>query len=257
MSLTTLSKFYYGHTVTDANNKINFKEGVPELTATLNIGSYTLTDYAAEVKRALDAAGALTYTVSVARSTRVLTVSAGSNFSLLTTSGSNASITAFTMMGFSGADKTGASTYSGAAGSGSVFTPQFILQDHISSDDWQQSVDAVVNKSASGQIEVVRFGVESFVQFKIRYATNIAQPSAGPITNSSTGLTDLRTFMQYIITKAPIEYMADKDTPTTWQDLILESNPDSQTGTGYKHKELYDRGMPGYFETPILKMRVV
>lgn len=258
MSLRTFSKFYYGHTVDETNNKINFKEGGgAELTATLNIGSYSLTDYCAEIKRALDVAGALTYTVTVSRTTRIITVATTSTISLLTTSGTNASESAFSMMGFSGADKTGSSSYAGSGASGSVYSPQFILQDHISSDNWQQSVDAVVNKSASAQIEVVRFGIESFIQFSIKFATNINQPSAGPITSNTSGVSQLVTFMQYLITKAPIEYMENSSNPSTYETIILESTPDSQSGTGYKLKEMYDKGLPGYFETPILKMRVV
>lgn len=255
MSLITFSKFYFGHTVTSSNCKINFKEGVPELTATLNIGSYSLTEYAAEIKRAMDAAGALTYTVAINRTTRVITISAGSNFQLLTSTGSNLTISAFTMIGFTGSDRTGASTYAGNTGSGSTYTPQFILQSHISSEDWQQAVDAVVNKSASAKVEVVSFGTEKFVQLKIRFANNLVQPTNGPIRTNLTGVTDLETFIKYLITKAPIEYMPDESAPSTFQKLILEKTEESQNGTGYKLKEI--PRIKGYFDTSVLTMRVI
>lgn len=258
MSLTTLSKFYFGHTVTSENNLIDFKEGAgPELTATLTVGDYSLTEYAAEIKRVLDAAGALTYTVTFSRSTRVITITTTSTFSLLVSSGTHIGTGAFSMMGFTGADRTGASTYAGNTGSGSSFQPQFVLQDHVSSDDEQRSVEATVIRSASGRVEVVTFGTERFVTGRMRWNTNLLQPSNGPITSSVTGLSDLRTFMQYITTKAKVEYMPDKDTPSTYETVILESNEENPNGSGYKLRERYDIGLPGYFDTSILKFRVI
>ncbi len=258
MSLRTISKFYYGFTITADNNKISFNEGAAELIATLSIGSYTLTDIVAEVKRAMDIAGALTYTVSVNRSTRIITIAAGSTFALLTTSGSTVTVSAFGVIGFSGADKTGASTYSGGTAVGTSYTPQFKLQDFISSDDWQEAVDAVINKSASGtNLEVVKFGDQSFTQFSIKWITDLAQRTGSPITNDPSARANVRAFLNHLISKAPFEFMPDAALPTTFQKLIFESSPDSQTGIGYKLKEKTDSRLSDYFDTPILKMRVL
>lgn len=257
MSLTTYSKFYYGHIVTADNNKINFNEGGSELTATLNTGSYTLSEYVTEIKRALDAAGALTYTVSVVRSTRIITVAAGSNFALLTTSGTQIDSGAFDMMGFSGADKTGASTYSASVASGSSYSPQFLLQDYISNDDLRKSVDASISETASGRVEIVRFGVSQFFEMNIRFITDITQPSIGPIRTNSSGRANARTFMQYLINKTPVEFMPDENTPDTYHKVILESSPEDPKGAGYRLKPRYDIGLPGYFDSGLLKFRVV
>lgn len=55
--IRTKSKFYYGHTIDSDNNLLDFKEGAgTELTATLNVGEYSLTDFVTEVARALNAA---------------------------------------------------------------------------------------------------------------------------------------------------------------------------------------------------------
>jgi hypothetical protein len=256
MSLTTFSVFYFGHTVTAENNKIDFKEAVPELTATLNVGTYSLTDFVSEIKRALDAAGANTYTVSVNRTTRFITISTTATFELLVSSGSHAGTSAFTLMGFTGADRTGAMTYTGDSASGSAYYPQFVLQDHISTDDWQSSIMATVNKSANGEIEVVRFGTERFLQANIKYITD-KQMDGNIIKNNQSGVDDAREFMQYITTKAEIEYMSDEDTPSTFQTVRLESTPDDRDGLTYKLKELYDKGLPGIFDTGPLKFRLV
>lgn len=258
MSLTTFSQFFFGHTVTTANNQIDFAEGGPELTALLNIGSYSLEDYATEVARALNAAGAFTYTVTVDRDNGELTISAGSTFSLLVATGSHSGLSAYSMMGFTGADRTTFSTYTGNNMSGSDYVPQFILQDHISTDDLRSSQDETVNTSANGQIiEVIKFGVKKFIQLSIKYSTDISQPGVGPITDNPTGVSDLRTFMQYITTKAPIEYMPDLSDPDTFQTIFLDSTGESPNGTAYTLKERYDRGLPGYFDTSILKFRLV
>ncbi len=70
------------------NNKINFKEGGAELTATLTSATYTLAALATEIKTQLDAAGALTYTVSFSDDDKI-TISAPTAFSLLPNTGSN------------------------------------------------------------------------------------------------------------------------------------------------------------------------
>lgn len=256
MSLTTFSRFYYGHIVTAENCTIDFDEGGSEITASIDVGSYTLTDYANAVAAAMTEAGDLTYSASVNRATRVITLSAGSNFTLRVSSGSTLGTTAFTMMGFTGANRTGASSYAGNTASGSAYSPQFILQDHIASENWKEAVEAVVNVSASGQVEVVSFGEARFVQMNIKFITDIPQ-GGGPITNNATGVADARSFMEYAITKAPVEYMPSVSALSTYQKLILESTPQSSKGTGYRLKELYDTGLPGYFETGVLKWRVV
>lgn len=161
-------------------------------------------------------------------------------------------------MGFTAVDRTGASTYTGQGQAGSQYTPQFILQSHISSDNWQEAADASVNKTASGRVEVIKFGIVKYVQFQIKFATNIAQPpNFGPIRHNPNGVENLQTFMRYIIQRAPFEYMPDEDAPSTFQTIVLESDPESSTGTGYKLKELYDKNLPGYFETSVLKCRLV
>lgn len=65
------------YTIDERNNKIYFEEnndGIT-LTATLNSGIYTSSTISAEIKSALDNAGALTYTVSYSATTNKLTIS--------------------------------------------------------------------------------------------------------------------------------------------------------------------------------------
>lgn len=256
MSLLTHSKIYFGTVVDDTNYNLDFDEGGSELTAVLEIGSYTLEQLADEISRALNEAGALTYTVTVNRTTRVFTISAGSNFTLRIASGSHLGTTAFGLAGFTGANVTGDDSYTGNAAVGSVFTTQFILQSYVGSEDSQAATYGTVNKSASGKVEVVSFGTESFVEFNVKYATAIAM-AGDVIRNSATGVSDLQALMQYLITKGPCEFMPDEDVPATFQNLLLESTADDSKGLKYKLREMYGQGLPGFFETGLLKFRVV
>lgn len=258
MSISTFSTFYYGHTVDTTNNKIDFNEGSGEITAQIAIGSYSATEYATQVQTAMNAVGSFTYTVTFSRTTRKLTIATSDgNFSLLAATGSSIATGAWSLMGFAATDLSGAQTYTSDGTSGSQFSPQFKLQDYVASTDWQQAAAASVNKTASGRVEVVKFGDEQFIQANMTYLTNITQPDSVVIKSSASGFSDARTFMQYLINKRPVEFMPDIDTPATFEKVILESTPSSKDGTGYKFKELYDKGLPGYYETGTLVFRVV
>jgi hypothetical protein len=255
--ITTWSKFYYGYDVTADNNQLDFSEGGSELTAEIAVGSYTPTDFCTAVKTALDTAGALTYTVTFNRSTRKITIAATGTFQILKATGTHIGTSPFTLMGFTGAgDLTGTNTYTGASVSGDIYSPQFKLQDYISSDDYQQAVDATVNKTASGRVEVVKFGTESFIECNITFVTDRTVDGT-VIRSNATGVADLRRFLQYLVTKGPCEFIPDEDTVSTYQKVMLESTPDSDKGTGYRIKELYDKGLSHVYQTGKLKFRVL
>jgi hypothetical protein len=256
--ISTFSKFYYGFDVSSNNNQLDFKEGAgSELTAEIAVGSYTATNFVTALKIALDAAGALTYTASFNRSTRAITISTTSTFSLLSLTGTHTGASAYSLMGFAtSSDKTGASTYTGSLPASDNYAPQFKLQEYVSSDDYQQAVDATVNKTASGQVEVVKFGIEKFIEANIMFATDISQDGNVLISNAS-GVADLRRFLQFLVTKSSCEFMADSASPSTFQTVMLETTPESDKGVSYKLKEMYDRGLPGYFQSGKLKFRVL
>jgi hypothetical protein len=258
MSLSTHSKFYFGYEINADALYLDFKEGAgPELSATVAIGSYSLEEAAVAAATALTAAGSQTYTASVDRTTRKITVSAASAFTLLVSSGSHAGTSAYGVLGFSGADTSSATSHQGNAGAGTSYATQFILQSYIPSTDYQQAADAVVNKAASGRVEVVTFGTEKFIEMNFKFVTDRAQAAASPIRENLSGVSAFRTFMQFLITKGPVEFMPDESSPGTFETVILESTPSDSKGVGYKMKELYDKGLPGFYESGTLKFRVV
>lgn len=257
MSLTTHSRFYFGYEVTADNNLLDLDEGSGEITVELDIGSYTLTDFVAEIERALNENEdtTLDYTVSVNRVTRIITIAASATFDLLVATGSTIGQTVFTLAGFTGADRTGAATYNGNAASGSEYVTQFILQDHVPFDNYKGAAEGVVNKAASGKVEVVSFGDEEFMEANFKYVTNYN--IGGHIRYNATGVENLRTFMEFLRTKAPVEFMPDENDQATFFKMILESTPQDSKGLKYKLKELYDKGLPGFFDTGRLVFRKV
>jgi hypothetical protein len=151
---------------------------------------------------------------------------------------------------------TGENSYESDSASGSVYLPQFILQDHIPKERNQRAIDAVVNKSAAGITEVVRFGVERLVTCNIRYITNRDMGSDSPIETNSSGVDDYEQFMDYAVEKKVFEYMPDRDTPATFDKVILETTPKSSNGTDHETRELVDQDLPGFFESGKLTLRV-
>ena len=257
MALSTHSVFYYGIDIDETNNIINFDEGGGELSAAISVGSYAVTDFLTQIKTAMDAVGGQAYTVSFDRDTRLVTISASGTFSLLVSTGTQIGVGVFLLMGFTGADRTSTNSYTGNAGAASSYEPQFVLQSYISSDDSQELVDASVSESASGKVQVISYGTRKFFELNITLATNVEQSGTAFLKNNPSGVSDLRDFMQSIIKKGEFEFMPDINSRSSFSKVILESTPDSSVGTSYKLKELYSRNLPGYFETGLLRLRLI
>ena len=237
MGISTKSKWYYGHEITKENYTIDFNEGAGALKAVLNVGIYSLTDFVTEVKRALDDAGNLTYTVSVNRDTRLITISAGSNFSLLTTSGASIGTSAFSLIGFSGADKTGANSYVGGSASGYEYKPQLELQKYVPFENNVKSSLATVNESASGVVEVVSFGSIRYMECEVKWVTDQTIQSGAFIENDASAVANLRNFLAFAVKKGDMEFMPDRDTTSTFYKCILESTQASSNGVDYRITE--------------------
>ena len=247
MTLFTRSKFYYGHTVTRENRNIDFQEGSTLFTATLRPRGYSLQGFAAEVRRAMNIVSDNEYLVLVNRETRQITIQGNDNFSLLPVTGTNAGTSALPLAGFE-SDLSGDNSYTGET-SGFEFTPLLPLQDYIPFENEKEFIDTVINESASGRIETVTYGIREFMSCNIRYQGN--KPIAGRV--DLNGRQDLLQFMRYIVTKAEIEFMENKDAPQFFSTCLLERSQSSGDGTGFRLTES-DR-LPGYLETGRLVFR--
>jgi hypothetical protein len=118
-------------------------------------------------------------------------------------------------------------------------------------------VDGVKRESTSGQVEAVSFGTKKIMDANFTFITNIVQRSTSPIEHDTDGYESAIDFLEYAITKGDMEWMADRDTPATYTKVILESTPSDRDGLGFELNELYAKGLPGYYETGILKFREI
>jgi len=122
------------------NNKVNFSEGGPELTATLATGAYSMSALATELSTKLNAVGGQVYIVSV-NALNVFTISAPGVFSLLVSTGTNKSVSAYSHFGYSGDDLSGLNTYSGSA----VETVEKIVSIKVTNATLNQTVAKTFN----------------------------------------------------------------------------------------------------------------
>lgn len=255
MALGTRSAFYYGYTVDETNFYIPFDEGAGELNAEITLGAYSLTEFLVAVKTALDAAGTQAYTVEVDRDTRQITISATSSFDLLISSGTTTGTSAFSLMGFTGSDLTGLTSYTGDA-SGYEYVTQFPIQDYVAPNYWQEKIQPSVNESAAGEIEVISFGTRKWVEMNIMYVNEIISKQTGPIAPQIDAEQNTIDFMVYLISKAPIEFMPNVANRSSYYTMILERTPQNGDGVGFNLAEMVSRNMAGYYMTGLLRFRL-
>jgi hypothetical protein len=248
VTVFTKSQWFYGHTVTIDNRSIDFSRDAVDYTGFINVGSYTLTDFAQAVARAMNSVDEdNNYQVSVDRTTRQLTITGADEFELLVTTGVSVLTSAFPLIGFT-ANQTGASSYQGGA-SGKVFIPQLRIQSYTPFELDQIAADSVINESASGRIEAVSFGKNRFMTCNIRYQTN--KPTG--FTEGTNGINELREFLEYATTKADLEFMPNTAAPNTFFKCVLESTARSSAGTGFRLEE--SDGIPGFYDSGRLVFR--
>lgn len=101
--------------IDSSNNKLDFDDGGGEENVTLDSGTYTASELAAEIKSKMEAATGDTITVTFSTSTGKWTIASdGGTLSLLWNSGTNNANSVAESIGFdSSADDTGAVTYTG------------------------------------------------------------------------------------------------------------------------------------------------
>jgi len=258
MALKYHSVFYYGHKVDENNNIIDFADspGGTELFAEIPVGSYTLTKYLEVFIGALNAASSLTWSASVDRITRIVTIESSAPADLLFGTGVNNTTSPASLLGFDQADMTNQTTFVGSFGSGFEWRPKFPLQDYKGKDKNKKLVNAVVNKSASGDnVSVQSFGVDRFIKMNAKWITN--RSTDGILRPGETAVEEAIAFMDYAVEKHPMEFMENEDLRDTFDKVYLESTGQGGDGTMYELMEYVGQNLPEYFETGILTFKVI
>lgn len=257
MALKTRCKFYYGVEVLQDENFFDFDEGSGELTATIAVGIYSPQEFATKLSAALSNAGGQAYSVTFDRTARSLTISAAAPFDILISSGSHAATTLYTNIGFSGGvDLTGASSYTGPSTIGIEFVPQFYLLDYVALEHNIQSVQASINETASGDVEVLKYGRKRFMECSLDFISNVKfnDDVDSFWTSDVQGVEKVLDFLDSITQKGKAEFMPDLNDVDTYFTLLLESTETQRDGTGFKLKEMTEYGCD-YFSSGKLIFR--
>jgi hypothetical protein len=257
MALQTRSQFYFGQLITNEGIYIDFSEGGPALTAVLVPNYYSPEQFCLEVTRAMNAAGALTYSCTFNRTTRIITLAASGVFSILKSTGPHAENPIYVVLGMIGGDVSGASSYTFSSPSGLSYRPQFYLLDYLAPEDNSQAIDGTINKSAGGVVEVVKYGLESCVELTIDFVNNDPRTDDQHLEQDLSAVENLRTFMSEVIQKANIEFMPDRDDPSVFYTIQIERTQSNQLGLGYRIREKTSQGFVGYYTTGLLTFRIV
>ena len=252
--IKTRSQFYFISPISENNFAIPVQDNLGEFSASVRIGSYSPTDLGIAVSFALNDSGNQEYEVIFNRATRTYTISAPNNFDLLFATGITVGQSVHPSMGFDNIDLVGSNSYTSQNAAGFSYRPQLFLQDYVDKDDFQEGVDASINESASGVIEVITFGINNFYEFNIKYATDRDLGKDSIIEKNLLGVSELRDFLRFATTKANIEFMKDRDNVAQFDRILLESTSSSGKGVGFKLKEL--SRIDGFFETGKLKFRI-
>lgn len=254
MGLRTKSLFYYGHEVDKTQHFISIDEGSGELVVNLTPSGYSFTELAQELTRALNEAGALTYSVSANRSDRKFTITASGNFDILAGTGAYFGSILYTTLGFNAVDKTGLSTYTSDFSTGLEWRPQMQIFNYVPSDLREGSIQATQDESGSGAIEIVNFGTVNYMECDAKYITNRCdKPSI--LDLDTEAVTNAMNFLKYARKKNRVEFMPDRDDLNTFEKFILQRTSESSNGLEVKLYEM--SGIQDYFETRLLTFRKV
>lgn len=252
-----IALFLYGFDVTAFNRYLPFKRTSlgSELLAVLEIRNYTATEFMAEVKRAMEVADPLnTYTVTLNRTimsnreNRMTVVTSGSYLDLLFGTSSSAANSVRDLMGFAHSDYTGATSYTGYISAGTILIPEFATWDYLGPDQYATN-DGVKSVSASGIKETLVFAQMYFIQGQWKYITNFG---------GRTQLTEWQNFLKYATRQLKFEFTPslNEDSETFYQ-VTLESTPADSNGLGYKLSQQRGEGLFRFYDTGVLKFRVI
>jgi len=259
MTIQTKPAFYYVSPIDGNSNLANFTEpnitGTIELTATFNVGARSPEQLMSEASRGFNAAGGQDYTVSFDRNTRFVTISSSDTFDILAGSGSNFGISIYGLLGFNQIDLTGQSSYTAQNQLGSEYLTQFPPQGFLDFDNNLGGIQPSVKESASGVVEVVTFGNRRLMEMELPFINSLPQAKNSVRQNNPTGLEDARQFMEFLITKSPLEYMKDKTNRSVFDTVLLERTRQSRTGTSYRLQEQVGQGFEEHYTTGRLTFR--
>ncbi len=250
--LTTYSSFLYGYVVTNNNFFMPFQEGAFERLAEIRVGSYTSTSMTKEISRAMNEAGANEYIVTFDRVERKFVITADNNFDLLLNT-IYLEKDIYDVLGYIGTDKIGNNAYVSDDPTGTVYEPQFKLQRFTDFEDHRKASSSNKNTTASGNIEIIKFGNINIMSCEIKYITDRPQHPDSEIKENLNGKNDYRSFIEHLTDGRPCEFIPDKNDPNTYDECRLDKTKESGDGLDFKIKKM--KQMFYHYESGMLEFR--
>ncbi|MEN0059510.1 MAG: hypothetical protein AAGB31_11795 [Bdellovibrio sp.] len=252
-ALSSYSKIYYGPELTELKRSFTIKEDGIEKVAFLDPGCYLPSQFPLILQQAINAVSSQQYSVSLNRSTRLLTISAEGSFevplvSMFEDASNIASLVGFTQ----DADLTGSNSYTSLNPCCEEYAFQFPLQSYLSSRENASQIQAVKKKTITGIVEATSFGIERQVSFEAMYITDIVQDPRSIIRTKVEAVAGFLSLLDYCIRQEAIEFMEDENRPDVFEILTLASTEENQNGLGYRLIEEYDEGLPNYYRSGTL-----
>lgn len=252
MALKAQSLILWGLQVTNENQNLPFQNvsAGPQINAVLTPGYYSLTSLLTEVQRALRAAdSANAYTVTADRTVagglqnRVTIATPGSFLSILFGTGTTASTSCATLLGFPSTDQTGATSYTGTSTCGTALVPTYIGYNFLPPTRYR-TVQGMVNISASGVKEAVVFQIQQFIKVQFKYETE-----ANVDANWSP-------FWDWAIQQRAFDFTPEVTSPGNFYPVTMEKTQQDSKAIGFQMMEMLPN-FPFYYDTGPLEMRVV
>ena len=257
MALATIPAFYYIDGIDSNNRNGNFIEpnvGPTELTAVVADGDRSITDLMNAVQIAFNNAANADITVTFDRVTRLVTIASTDDIDLLVTTGSNAANSFWSLIGFT-TDRTGGTTYVGDQPIATVYSPQFLAQNYVSFDDYEDNIEESINESAGGVVEAVTFTRIAKMEINFTQIQDRPRSKNSAIRNNPNARAEARALLRFLANKTELEFMEDRDNPAVFSKVLLESIRGNSAGTGFKLRELLPQ--VDVFETGLMTFRKI
>lgn len=244
MALREPSLFLYNFEINTSNQYITFVNSTGTKTATIQLGFYSLNGLGNAIITAFQAQDTLNvYSFSVNRNVmggtqnRFTLESSDSVFELLFSSGNPSNPAS--LIGFTTADFTGATTYTGSSTCGTALIPNQLAYNYLGPDMMPKNFGAL-NVSASGLKESITFSVQKFFQAQFKYIPE------------STLKSQWASFVLWQIQQREFEFTPEITDPDTFYVCTLEG---PSQGLEFKFTEMLP-DFPFTYTTPLLQFRV-
>lgn len=252
MAIKNPSMFTYGYFVDGTNKYLPFRVvSDVEYIAVLDEGYYSGIGLAQEIVRAMNVQAPTTsLQVNIDRSyssgtQNRWTIKTFSSFlSIMFGSGTSASDSIYSQIGFLASDYTGATTYLGASDTGAKLFTEYPAYTYLPPQLFKTQT-GVVTSSTRGDKETIVWSTQRFIQGEFKFEPELKVK------------TDWQTFFDWSSKIRPFDFTPDYTLdPNETYNVTLEKTTGAGNGLGFKFQEQLPQ-FPFNYTTGQIQMRVV